>query len=138
MSKDVGLTHIALTSKDIDASISFYAEYANMTVVHERGREPDATRVVWLSDKTRPFVIVLIESSQPAASLGAYGHLGVACESRETIDQLCDRARKADILVREPVDSGYPAGYWAFIKDPDGHNIELSYGQEVGLTLTES
>ena len=33
MNKDVGLTHIALTSKDVDASINFYAEYANMEVI---------------------------------------------------------------------------------------------------------
>jgi hypothetical protein len=25
--------------------------------------------------------------------------------------------------------------YWAFMEDPDGHHLELSYGQEVGLTL---
>ena len=138
MNKDIGLTHIALTSKDLDASIRFYAEYARMEVVHERGLESDQTRVVWLSDKTRPFVIVLLESSQPAPALGPFAHLGVGCESREALDQLCDRARKAKILVREPVDTGYPAGYWAFIRDPDGHNLELSYGQEIGLTLAGS
>ena len=138
MNQDVGLTHIALTSKDIDASIRFYAEYANMEVVHERGLESGSTRVVWLSDKTRPFVIVLIESSQPAPDLGAFAHLGVGCESREALDQLCDNARKANILVREPVDEGYPVGYWAFIRDPDGYNLELSYGQEIGLTVAAS
>ena len=112
------------------------AIYGNIAeVIHERGLEPDSTRVVWLSDKTRPFVIVLIESSQPAPTLGPFAHLGVGCKSREAIDQLCDRARKANILVREPVDTGYPAGYWAFIRDPDGYNLELSYGQEVGLTV---
>lgn len=138
MNKDVGLTHIALTSKNIDASVRFYGEYANMKVVHERGIEPESTHVVWLSDQTRPFVIVLIESNQPAPALGPFAHLGVGCESREALDKLCDRARKANILVREPVDSGYPAGYWAFIKDPDGHNLELSYGQEVGLTVANA
>ena len=138
MNKDIGLTHIALTSKNIDASIQFYAEYANMKVVHERGIEPGSTRVVWLSDQTRPFVIVLMESNQPAPPLGPFAHLGVGCESREKLDKLCDRARKANILVREPVDTGYPAGYWAFIKDPDGYNLELSYGQEVGLTVANA
>ncbi|AMO57719.1 hypothetical protein GZ77_13535 [Endozoicomonas montiporae] len=138
MNKGIGLTHIALTSQDIDASIQFYADYANMSVVHQRGLKPDETRVVWLSDKTRPFVIVLMESNQPAPTLGPFAHIGVGCESREVLDQLCDRARKANILVREPVDTGYPAGYWAFIKDPDGHNLELSYGQEVGLTVASA
>jgi hypothetical protein len=26
-------------------------------------------------------------------------------------------------------------GYWAYIVDPDGHNLEISYGQEVGFTV---
>jgi hypothetical protein len=34
-----------------------------------------------------------------------------------------------------PTDSGYPVGYWALLSDPDGHTLELSYGQEVGLTV---
>jgi len=26
-------------------------------------------------------------------------------------------------------------GYWAFIADPDGNNLELSFGQEIGVTV---
>jgi lactoylglutathione lyase len=32
-------------------------------------------------------------------------------------------------------DFGPPVGYWAFIADPDGNTLELSFGQEVGLTV---
>ena len=138
MSIDVGLTHIALTSQDIDASIKFYAEYANMEVVHERMREPPGGKVVWLSDRTRPFVIVLAYSDSPTPILGPFAHLGVGCASKEEVDELCERARKAGILAKEPVDSGYPVGYWAFLRDPDGHTLELSYGQEIGLTVGKS
>ena len=28
-----------------------------------------------------------------------------------------------------------PSGYVAFIRDPDGHTLEVSCGQEVGLTI---
>ena len=61
---DIGWTHIALYSHDIDESIDFYARYARMSIVHSR-QEADGTRVVWLSDRTRPFVLVLIESKDP-------------------------------------------------------------------------
>ncbi len=37
--------------------------------------------------------------------------------------------------MQGPTDSGYPVGYWAFIEDPDGNNLEISFGQEVGLTV---
>jgi hypothetical protein len=26
-------------------------------------------------------------------------------------------------------------GYWGIIGDPDGHNLEVAFGQEVGLTV---
>ncbi|WP_255611463.1 VOC family protein [Marinobacterium arenosum] len=138
MSKDIGLTHVALTASDIAASADFYARYANMAVVHERTDEARGVHVVWLSDRTRPFVLVLSRSDQPTPILGPFAHLGVGCTSREEVDRLCDQARQEGILAKEPVDSGYPIGYWAFIRDPDGHTLELSYGQEVGLTVERS
>ena len=54
---DVGLTHIALPVTDLDESADFYERYARMQIVHRRDG------VLWLSDKTRPFVLVLIESA---------------------------------------------------------------------------
>ena len=36
-------------------------------------------------------------------------------QSRE-VDRLCDQTRKEAILAKEPMDSGYPIGYWAGYK----------------------
>jgi catechol 2,3-dioxygenase-like lactoylglutathione lyase family enzyme len=126
---DLGLTHVALPVADLDESIAFYAEYACMQVVHRR------ESVVWLSDKTRPFVIVLMESGEVASPLSSPAHLGVACGSRAEIDRLSQRAREASRLLEGPCDYGPPVGYWAFIADPDGHVLEISHGQDVGLTV---
>ena len=125
---DVGLTHVALPVRDLDASIAFYADYARMQVVHRR------EGVVWLSDKTRPFVIVLVESDH-VAPLQPFAHLGVGCTSRDEVDALCELARSEGCLVSGPEDAGAPVGYWAFLRDPDGHTLELSFGQEIGLTV---
>lgn len=65
-------------------------------------------------------------------------YLGVGCPSREYLELLCDKARQEGILITEPKDSRYPVGYWAFLLDPDGHTLKLSYGQEVGLTVEKS
>jgi hypothetical protein len=43
-----------------------------------------------------------------------------------------------DVCIRGPTDSGYPVGYWAFLSDPDGNTLEISYGQEIALTLEKS
>lgn len=130
---DVGASHLALVASDLDASIAFYLRFAGMRVVHER-TDAGNTRVVWLSDLTRPFVLVLIEG-RVDARLGGFCHLGVGCASREEVDRLCAEAKREDRLALGPIDSGYPVGYWAFLRDPDGHNLEISHGQEVGLAV---
>ena len=135
MSHDVGLTHIALTCKDAAASVAFYARYAKMQIVHERRDHANGKRIVWLSDRTRPFVIVLIEKDAVDATLGGWAHLGVGCASRGEVDRLCELARGEGRLVHAPQDAGYPVGYWGMIADPDGHHLELAFGQEVGLTV---
>lgn len=129
---DVGLTHVALPAKSLERSIAFYARYAAMQVVHRR------PNVVWLSDRTRPFVIVLIETPEVSDALRPVAHLGVACESRDAVDALCRRGRDEDVLIAGPFDDGPPVGYWALLRDPDGHTLELSYGQEVGITVEEA
>jgi catechol 2,3-dioxygenase-like lactoylglutathione lyase family enzyme len=135
---DLGLTHIALPASDIENSIKFYSAYAEMQVVHRRIDKETGGEVVWLSDHTRPFVIVLIQTPSVQPILSPLAHLGIGCKSREAVDLLCDKARQAGLLVEEPKDSGYPIGYWAFLRDPDGHTLELSYGQEIGLTVTQT
>ena len=130
---DIGLTHIALPVSDVDKSIEFYSKYAGMQVVHRRIDAAAGVAVVWLSDGTRPFVIVLIQTNSVHPVLSPLAHLGVGCKSREYMDSLCDSARQEGVLVDEPKDSGYPIGYWAFLRDPDGHTLELSYGQEIWI-----
>jgi catechol 2,3-dioxygenase-like lactoylglutathione lyase family enzyme len=129
---DIGLTHVALEVTDLDASIAFYAAFAGMQVVHRR------PRAAWLSDKTRPFVIVLLEAKNVETTLRPLAHLGVACASREEIDRLSEIAREENRLIDGPKDSGPPVGYWAFLRDPDGHTLELSHGQEVGVAVEGS
>jgi catechol 2,3-dioxygenase-like lactoylglutathione lyase family enzyme len=134
---DIGLTHIALPVSDIERSIHFYATYAAMQVIHRRIDAETGVAVVWLCDRTRPFVIVLIQTASVQTVLAPLAHLGVGCQSREAMDALCEQAKQEGVLLQEPKDSGYPIGYWAFLRDPDGHTLELSYGQEIGLTVEQ-
>jgi catechol 2,3-dioxygenase-like lactoylglutathione lyase family enzyme len=135
---DLGFTHVALPVADVDQSAAFYAAYGAMAVIHRRVDAETGVRVVWLSDRTRPFAIVLIEQGTVQPILTPMAHLGVGCESRAAMDALCDQARLQGCLIQGPQDSGYPIGYWAFLRDPDGHTLELSYGQEIGLTVEKT
>lgn len=135
---DIGLTHIALPVANIERSLKFYATYAGMQVIHRRLNAKASTSVVWLCDHTRPFVIVLIQTDSVHPVLSPFAHLGVGCKSREYMDTLCKRAKQEGVLLQEQQDSGYPIGYWTLLRDPDGHTLELSYGQEVGLTVEQT
>ncbi|RJG06783.1 VOC family protein [Noviherbaspirillum cavernae] len=126
---DLGLTHVALPAVSLDASIAFYARYASMKVVHQRHD------VVWLSDLTRAFAIVLIKASSVPHPLQPCAHLGVGVASRDEVDRLCALAGEEGCLLREPQDYGPPVGYWALIRDPDGHTLEVAHGQEVAFTI---
>lgn len=132
---DHGLTHIALGVADLDASIAFYAEYGGFEVVHRRLDVDTGHQVAWISDLTRPFVVVLMQDGTPGSPLGAHNHLGIAVDSRAEVDRLVARAHTEGRVVLGPHDYGPPVGYWAIVVDPDGHNLEVAHGQEVGLTV---
>jgi catechol 2,3-dioxygenase-like lactoylglutathione lyase family enzyme len=132
---DVGLTHIALPVKNLERSLAFYSKYGRMGVVHRRKDSSTGTEVVWISDRTRPFVVVLIEVDKVDSVLLPLAHLGIGCESRDEVNRLCQQARDEGILIEGPLDAGYPVGYFALLSDPDGHTLELAYGQEVGLAV---
>jgi catechol 2,3-dioxygenase-like lactoylglutathione lyase family enzyme len=134
LQRDVGLTHVALPIAAAARSVDFYERYAAMQVVHRRVDDATGATVVWLSDLTRPFVVVLIETAV-SHTLGGFSHLGVGCADRADVDARCAAARAEGFDVLGPLDDGPPVGYWAILADPDGHNLELSFGQEVGLTV---
>ena len=130
---DVGLSHVALTASNLDVSLDFYSRYAGMQAIHRRGQP--GSEVAWLSDGSRHFVLVLVEDANVAVRLEGTTHLGVGCNSRSEVDRLCALATRDECLVREPDEIGPPVGYMALLRDPDGHNLELSYGQQVGAAI---
>jgi catechol 2,3-dioxygenase-like lactoylglutathione lyase family enzyme len=135
---DVGLTHVALPVTNVDASVAFYAKYAGMKVVHRRTDPAAGNTVVWLSDGTRPFVIVLIEAREVRSPLVPIAHLGVGCTSRADVDRLVGEAKAEGRPTWGPIDAPYPVGYYALVSDPDEHTLELSHGQEVGLAVARA
>ena len=62
---------------------------------------------------------------------GAYGWIGGIDPAKAPLYEGLARARDAGFEVVGPFDAGPPVGYWGIIADPDGHNLEVSFGQSV-------
>ncbi len=68
--------------------------------------------------------------------MGPFNHIGVACNSKEEIDAKVALAEGEGVLRRTAQQSSAPVGYWAFFADPDGNTLELSYGQQLCVSIT--
>jgi catechol 2,3-dioxygenase-like lactoylglutathione lyase family enzyme len=128
---DTGFSHIALQVSDIDASIAFYQRWAGLTIVDRLEDPKSGAKAARMSDPTRGerFAVALVQHGELAHRLGGMSHLGVGCKNRAEVDRLAKEADAEGCLRHGPIDAGFPLGYWAFLADPDGHQLELSYGQ---------
>ncbi len=130
-----------MPAHNLDASVEFYRDYAGFKVVHDR-TDVDAgrsVRVVWLADGSRPFVLVLAESAGRVGNpLGPFAHLGIALDSVAAVDEIARKAKADGRLGNGPIDCGPPVGYLCMVRDPDGHTVEFSYGQDVGTAYREN
>lgn len=133
---DLGFSHVALVVRDLDRSIAFYREFADLRVVHRRPAGGAVEEVAWMADGLRPFALVLVASSSlEDTPLGPFGHLGIACASRDEVLRRAAEAERRGILRSAPRDDAPPVGLWTYIADPDGNTLELSFGQEIAFTV---
>ncbi|MFN2576599.1 MAG: VOC family protein [Pyrinomonadaceae bacterium] len=121
-------THITINCSNIDASVDFYTSFCGLTIV--RDRRVEGRHNVWVGPATNPgrdptFVLVIVQEEVKAR----LDHLGFQCDSRAEVDRLAEMARQKSILVQPPLDVGGVVGYFATVRDPDGHLVEFTFGQ---------
>jgi catechol 2,3-dioxygenase-like lactoylglutathione lyase family enzyme len=126
------MTHVALRTHNMDASVEFYRRYARIDIVHERGN--GGTRVVWMSHRPQDpdFVIVLLEMDyEKPPEPNPMDHLGFAVRSREEVDRIGELARAEGTLRLGPTEGGPIVGYFVMVRDPSGNTCEFSFGQPI-------
>lgn len=121
-------THITINASDLNASIEFYTSVCGLSIV--RDRRPEGRHNVWLGPSTPPgedpiFVLVIVQDEVKQR----LDHFGFQCDSREEVDRIAREAGKSGTLVEPPTDIGGVVGYFAMVRDPDGHLVEFTFGQ---------
>ncbi len=121
-------THITINTSDLDASVDFYTSFCRLSIVRDRRLE--GRHNVWLGPATPDgedpvFVLVIVQDEVKAR----LDHFGFQCDSREEVDRIAELARQQGILVEPPADLGGVVGYYAMVRDPDGHIVEFTFGQ---------
>lgn len=129
--KTVRLTHLGLPVTELTKSIAFYEKWAGMKVTEKP--TSGGIQAARLSQKDGTFVLSLLEMPGALPMPGVM-HLGLECGSKAQVDKIAADAKKAGILLAAPIDSGADLGYQAYVSDPDGNNVEFSFGQKVGVT----
>lgn len=136
-------THLALHISDLDKSIEFYTSFTPLRKIHERYDEETDMRTAWLSDRPQgqeaEFVLVLLQGDppmfdnvRPQVPIAPISHMGFSVETREEIDKIAEIGKEADILKFGPIYLDDVVGYICILADPDGHQLEFSYGQVLG------
>ncbi|MEE2703884.1 MAG: VOC family protein [Myxococcota bacterium] len=126
------LTHIAVRTRDVEASIDFYRRYAGFSITQDR--TDDEIRVVWMAftDEDPDFVIVLLAMPhEPLREPAATDHYGFDCDSRADVDRIGELARREGCLKYGPIDAGPIVGYIVMVRDPSGNTCEFSHGQAI-------
>jgi len=132
------LTHFALHVGDADVSAAFYEQFAGMRVIRAwEDQGGGGLKIKWLksSAASNPFVLVLLEGKshqfddRPQATIGPLSHFGFALDGREEIDAIAEKGAAAGVLLMAPRDSSEIVGYHCYLRDPNGHSVEFSFGQ---------
>lgn len=119
------LLHSMIRVKNIDASLKFYTELLNMTVVEKRRLED--CWLYFLSDEENTCQIELTDNDEIQAEgydIGnGFGHFAFSVEN---MDKFSEKLNKLGYkYLYEPFDLTGKGSKIAFIKDPDGYEIEL-------------
>ena len=117
--------HTMIRVKDIDASLKFYTKLLDMEIDSKRRLED--CWLYFLTDKDKTFQLELTYNDETPANgydIGTgFGHLAFGVESFDEFTQkLTDLGYK---YIYPPFDLNGKGSMIAFIKDPDGYEIEL-------------
>lgn len=124
--------NLSLHTINMNMTREFYSRWADMDVLLY-GKVSKSCRIV-TPGQPDPFQIVLCDDAVKPAYMheSDISHIGVAVESMSELEELHARAQSEGIVFRPLQSPSAAAGTLFIVKDPDGRNLEFSYGQFLG------
>ena len=122
-----GLTHVALTVKDIEVSGPWYRRLLGTDPVLDEHTDAGFRHLVWVLDGGTLLGIHQHERGAPNERFTEFrvglDHVGFGCANRAELENWMDRLNELGISHGGIVDAGYGSGL--SFRDPDGIALEF-------------
>ena len=129
----LGLRHVALNVRDVQASVAFYCSVLGMKVEWE----PDPDNVYLTSGGDNLAIHKLPEGQTPGA-VQILNHIGFIVSRPEDVDEVATRVRQQGIDLEAPVKTHRDGARSFYFRDPDGILIQLLYHPPISDGRPES
>ena len=130
-----GIHHITLLCADVERSVDFYRNLLGMRVVKQTVNEDDrAARHLFFGDEEgRPGTLITCleypELDEGSVGRGSTHHFALTVESAEELAGWRQYLGSRGVPVTEIMDRTYFKSL--YLRDPDGHILELATGASV-------
>ena len=135
MVRYTGINHVALATRDMDATVRFWRDLLGMRLLAGLGREGYRQYFLEISPMDMvaffewPDVEPLLEKDHgvPVTGPFAFDHLSLGVDTREALWELKARLEAAGFWASEVIDHGFILSLYSF--DPNNIAIEFSWPQ---------
>lgn len=121
-SNTLGLRHVALTVKDLEACVAFYTNLLGMHIEWQ----PDADNV-YLSTGHDNLALHRASDSFKKDKGQALDHLGFIIHTPEAVDEWCEFLRGQGVLIKAEPRTHRDGARSFYCEDPDGNLVQLIY-----------
>ncbi len=124
------IRHTMLRVENLQRSVEFYTQHLGMELMRTRESQARGERVAYVGygDEDSNHALELVEMIEPLGKFmhgNAYGHVALLVDD---VQEMSDRLKRSNVEFAHEPHHTRPENpnMIAFIKDPDGYEIELT------------
>ena len=131
-----GLHHVTVLCRDVERSVGFYRNLLGMRLVKQTVNKDDrgARHLFFGDEEGRPGTLITCleypELDEGTVGRGSTHHFALTIESEEELGGWYEYLRSRGVPCTEVLDRTYFKSL--YLRDPDGHILELAFGPGVG------